>query len=94
MKHLKWVALFAALLCLVCTAALADNQYYAVNAPVEISSAEPVTLVLDAQTGWMWNITDNTDVTAWLVKEDGTPAFVDCQGERRLKWSWQAMPTS
>lgn len=81
MKHLKWIALLAMALCIfMCGAALAENQYYAVNAPVEISAAETVTLVLDAQPGWMWNISDNTDVTAWLVKEDGSPAFADSEG--------------
>ena len=80
MKQWKWVALIAVLLCLVCGAALAENQYYAVHAPIEINAAEPAVLTLDAKEGWMWNITDNTDVTAWLVKEDGSPAFADAEG--------------
>ena len=80
MKQWKWFALMTVLLCLVCGAAVAENQYYAVSAPIEISAAEPVVLKLDAKAGWMWNITDNTDVTAWLVKEDGTPAFADAEG--------------
>ncbi|MBQ8092708.1 MAG: hypothetical protein IJ242_03935 [Clostridia bacterium] len=80
MENWRWIALTAALLCLVCGTVLADNQYYTVNAPVEISAAEPVVLKLDAKEGWMWNVTDNTDVTAWLVKEDGTPAFADAEG--------------
>ena len=80
MKQWKWVAMMAVLLCLVCGAALAENQYYAVHAPIEISAAKPVVLTLDAKEGWMWNITDNTDVTAWLVKEDGAPAFADAEG--------------
>ena len=28
----------------------------------------------------MWNIADNTDVTAWFVRADGTPAFADESG--------------
>ena len=80
MKQGKWIILIAALLCLLCAGALAENQYYAVNAPIEINAAEPVVLTLDAKEGWMWNITDNTDVTAWLVKEDGSPAFADAEG--------------
>lgn len=77
MKQWKWAAMMAVLLCLVCRAALAENQYYAVHAPIEINAAEPAVLTLDAREGWMWNITDNTDVTAWLVREDGSPAFAD-----------------
>ena len=80
MKQGKWIILTAALLCLICAGALAENQYYAVNAPIEINAAEPLVLTLDAREGWMWNITDNTDVTAWLVKEDGSPAFADAEG--------------
>lgn len=80
MKQWKWMLLIAALLCLLCGCALAENQYYTVSAPVEISAAEPVVLTLDANEGWMWNITDNTDVTAWLVREDGSPAFADAEG--------------
>ena len=80
MKQWKWIALMTVLLCLAGGMALAENQYYVVNAPVEIRAAEPVVLTLDAQEGWMWNITDNTDVTAWLVKEDGSPAFADAEG--------------
>lgn len=80
MKQWKWMLLIAALLCLLCGCALAENQYYAVSAPIEISAAEPVVLTLDANEGWMWNITDNTDVTAWLVREDGSPAFADAEG--------------
>lgn len=81
MKQWKWIALLAVvILCLACTTGMAENQYYAVHAPIEISSAEPVVLTLDAREGWMWNITDNTDVTAWLVKEDGSPAFQDAEG--------------
>ena len=59
MKQGKWIILIAALLCLLCGAALAENQYYAVNAPIEISAAEPVVLTLDAKEGWMWNIGKN-----------------------------------
>ena len=80
MKQGKWIILITALLCLLCGTALAENQYYAVNAPIEISAAAPVVLTLDAKEGWMWNITDNTDVTAWLVKEDGSPAFANAEG--------------
>ena len=80
MKQWKWAAMMAVLLCLVCGAALAENQYYAVHAPIEINAAEPAVLTLDAREGWMWNITDNTDVTAWLVREDGSPAFADTEG--------------
>lgn len=80
MKHGKWLVLFVVICLALCGTALAENQYYAVNAPVEISSAETVTLTLDAQEGWMWNISNNTDVTAWLVKEDGTPAFAETEG--------------
>ena len=61
MKHITWMALLAALLCvLLAVPALAENQYYAVREPVEISAAQSVTLTLDAQAGWMWNIADNT----------------------------------
>lgn len=92
MKHLKWIVLLATLLCLfMCGSALAENQYYTVNTPVEISAAETVTLVLDANEGWMWNITDNTDVTAWLVKEDGTPAFADASGIAAAKLVYGAV---
>ena len=80
MKQLKWIVLLTVLLCLACTGAIAENQYYAVSTPAAISAAETVTLTLEAKAGWMWNITDNTDVTAWLVKEDGSPAFVDQEG--------------
>ena len=80
MKQWKWAAMMAVLLCLVCGAALAENQYYAVHAPIEINAAEPAVLTLDAREGWMWNITDNTDVTAWLIREDGSPAFADAEG--------------
>ena len=80
MKQGKWMIWMAVLLCLLCTGAFADNQYYAVNAPIVLDAAEPVVLTLDAKEGWMWNITDNTDVTSWLVKEDGSPAFVDEEG--------------
>ena len=48
MKQGKWIILIAALLCLLCTGALAENQYYTVNAPIEINAAEPVVLTLDA----------------------------------------------
>lgn len=81
MKHFTRMALLAALLCfLLAVPALAENQYYAVHEPIEISSAEPIVLTLDAQEGWMWNIADNTDVTAWFVRADGTPAFADASG--------------
>ena len=80
MKQWKWIALITALLCMICGTVLAENQYYEVQAPIEINAAENVVLTLDAKEGWMWNITDNTDVTAWLVKEDGTPAFADAEG--------------
>ena len=81
MKLGKWLTLCAILLgLLVCGTALAENQYYAVNTPVDIASADTVILTLDAQPGWMWNISDNTDVTAWFVKADGTPAFADAEG--------------
>ena len=81
MKHITWMALLAALLCvLLAVPALAENQYYAVREPIEISAAQSVTLTLDAQAGWMWNIADNTDVTAWFVCADGTPAFADEAG--------------
>lgn len=81
MKHFTRMALLAALLCfLLAVPAFAENQYYAVHEPIEISSAEPVVLTLDAQEGWMWNIADNTDVTAWFVRADGTPAFADASG--------------
>ena len=81
MKHCTFVALLAVLLCaLLAVPALAENQYYAVHEPIEISAAQTVTLTLDAQEGWMWNIADNTDVTAWFVCADGTPAFADASG--------------
>ncbi|MBQ9307571.1 MAG: hypothetical protein IJ229_06575, partial [Clostridia bacterium] len=80
MKQWKWIALITALLCMICGTVLAENQYYEVQAPIEINAAENVLLTLGAKEGWMWNITDNTDVTAWLVKEDGTPAFADAEG--------------
>ena len=81
MKHCTFMALLAVLLCaLLAVPALAENQYYAVHEPIEISAAQTVTLTLDAQEGWMWNITDNTDVTAWFVCADGTPAFADASG--------------
>jgi len=80
MKQWKWMALVATLLCLLCACALAENPYYTVDAPIEISAAEPVVLTLHAREGWMWNITDNTDVTAWLIREDGSPAFADAEG--------------
>ncbi|MGN0801355.1 MAG: hypothetical protein ACI4MF_02035 [Candidatus Faecivicinus sp.] len=81
MKLSKWLALCAVLLAMLfCGTALAENQYYAVNAPIEISGAETVILTLDAQEGWMWNITDNTDVTAWFVTVDGAPAFNETEG--------------
>ena len=78
LKHIKWMTL---LLCaLLATPAFADNQYYAVREMIEIASADTITLTLDAQEGWMWNIADNTDVTAWFVCADGTPAFADESG--------------
>ena len=81
MKHIGWITLLAAMLCLLFgSMAIAENQYYAVNDPVEINAAESIVLTLDAKAGWMWNITDNTDVTAWLVKENGAPAFADAEG--------------
>ena len=81
MKHCTFMALLAVLLCaLLAVPALAENQYYAVHEPIEISAAQTVTLTLDAQEGWMWNIADNTDVTAWFVCADGTPAFADASG--------------
>ena len=50
MKHITWMALLAALLCvLLAVPALAENQYYAVREPIEISAAQNVTLTLDAQ---------------------------------------------
>ena len=64
-------ALPALLLCaLLAVPALAENQYYAVHEPIEISAAQTVTLTLDAQEGWMWNIADNTDeVTKEIIEE-------------------------
>ena len=81
MKLGKWLTLCAVLCALLlCGTALAENQYYAVSAPVDVASADTVILTLNAQPGWMWNISDNTDVTAWFVKADGTPAFADAEG--------------
>lgn len=81
MKHCTFVALLVVLLCaLLAVPALAENQYYAMHEPIEISAAQTVTLTLDAQEGRMWNIADNTDVTAWFVCADGTPAFADASG--------------
>ena len=81
MKQARWIILLAALLCLLmCGSALAENQYYEVAAPVEINAAETVTLTLNAKIGWAWNITDNMDVTSWLITEDGKPAFADESG--------------
>ena len=80
MRHLKWTILMVLLLCAVCGNVLAENQYYEVHDPIVIRAAEKVVLTLDAKEGWMWNITGNTDVTAWLVREDGSPAFADEKG--------------
>ncbi|MDO5299594.1 MAG: hypothetical protein Q4F18_09210 [Clostridia bacterium] len=81
MKMNKLIVCMAALICLLlCGSAAAENQYYAVSAPVEIAGAQAYTLVLDAREGWQFNITDNMDVTSWLVKEDGSPAFADAEG--------------
>ena len=73
--------ILAALLVLCCTAALAENQYYYVETPVEITDNGVYTAVIQAGTdGWEWSISENKDITSWLVTEDNTPAFADESG--------------
>lgn len=84
----KIAVILAAILMLTLSAAIAENQYYSVEAPVEITAAETYTLVLRAGEGWRFNITDNMDVTSWLVKADGTSAFADASGIAVTKLVW------
>ncbi len=57
--------------------ALAENQYYSVNTPVSIEQNTMYSALLDANEGWKWNISDNMDVTGWLVDEQGNAAFTN-----------------
>ncbi len=73
--------LFGSLLTLgLAGTALAENQYYTVQTQADLAGSEVYTVVLDANEGWRWNIPDNMDVTAWLVDEDGNPAFAETEG--------------
>ena len=58
------------------------NIYYKVANASEVNIEDDgiYTIRLLAEDGWMFDITDNMDVTAWLVKQDGTPAFADAAG--------------
>ena len=49
MKQIRWIALLSVALCLLlCGMASAENQYYYVEVPVEISGNEVYTAVIHA----------------------------------------------
>lgn len=81
MKKLFGFALALLLALALCCAASAENQYYFIDAPLEITDGGIYTAVIHAGTdGWEWSISENKDVTSWLVKADGTPAFTATEG--------------
>ncbi|MCD8337489.1 MAG: hypothetical protein LUD18_09485 [Lachnospiraceae bacterium] len=80
-KKTLFTILFMAMLLVPASSVLAENQYYYVTTPVTIDGGGVYTAVVHAgDDGWMWNISENMDVTSWLVTEDGSPAFNETYG--------------
>lgn len=78
-KLLPCVALL--LVMLFSFTAYADNQYYYVESSVEIVDSGVYTAVIQAGTdGWEWSISENKDITSWLVTENNQPAFAEESG--------------
>lgn len=58
------------------------NTYFqSLNAEeVNIQDTGIYTIKLQAKEGWQFDVADNTDVTGWIVNENGEPAFADESG--------------
>lgn len=81
MKRQAMALLFGCALISACgITASAENQYYSVETQAELAGSELYTVTLGANEGWKWNIPENMDVTAWLVDEQGVPAFDETEG--------------
>lgn len=58
-----------------------ENVYFALEGdPFNIVGTDACSFSLRAAEGWSFTVTDDTDVTSWLVDQNGNPAFTDTKG--------------